>query len=257
DEAPPQYADIRHEIDLYVAQGKWEPSGLFALYPHLTDNHYQRIGAFATAIIERHPVEFLEKTIPYMFLSTTVYRPWSKINPVGHFATLFRYLTLISTGVHDTYWLFFIVGLFWVGLLFWRPTAHRYDAEAMAGLYLLAIYETIMLAFGSINLADVARIQIPIHPIFLVIVWGTILGVLTQIVTGLRPAGQTTESTQPALTPSPTPTPPAHRIFSESLNSIPEAETFPMSALPPIHPSHTPARGQSRDKGDTNAKRNL
>lgn len=182
DEAPPEYADLTREVDAYVAAGNTLPNGFLYHHQDLVADHYQRLGAYSTAIIVRHPVEFVAKTVPLYIDMANAYRYWSHIDHSGRFAKYLLLLQPFSTGVHATYWLFSLVGILWLALFFWRPTSRRDDVAAMSGLALLAFYEMALVALGSYGLADMARIQVPIDPILLVIVWVTLLSVFAQIV---------------------------------------------------------------------------
>ncbi|TMC92923.1 MAG: hypothetical protein E6J11_18270 [Chloroflexi bacterium] len=81
DEAPPQYAQISHQLDILVVKDR-DPYHILPYVPALAKDYSLPAGTMARAIILHHPVEFLVKSLPLFPPSLTSY--YDSIRPNIH-----------------------------------------------------------------------------------------------------------------------------------------------------------------------------
>jgi hypothetical protein len=171
DEAPPQYAHISRILDKYVARDIRDPYVILASEPSLSSG---LAGQFARSTIERHPVEFLVKSVPVFFSSLTVYYEGSPIAPQASFA---RPLTWLDAIFHTLYRLNICFPFFaeiWLVLLFWRRTRQLRTVQMMGGIVLLALYGLVSMTLGAYRNYDYMRIHTLFDPLVILIMWGTL-----------------------------------------------------------------------------------
>lgn len=173
DEAPPQYANISRILDKYVAKDIKDPYVVLASEPSLNS---RLAGEFARSTIERHPVEFLVKSVPVFFSSLTVFYEEAQITPHSHFA---RYLTGLDAVFQNLYQLnicFPFCAEIWLVLLCWRRTRQLRIIQMMGGVVLVALYGLISMTLGAYRNYDYMRIHTLFYPLVILIMWGTFLG---------------------------------------------------------------------------------
>src|SRR6266516_7787836 len=73
DEAPPQYAQISHQLDTLVVKVDRDPYHILPYVPALAKDYFLPAGTMARTIILHHPVEFLVKSLPLFPPSLTRY----------------------------------------------------------------------------------------------------------------------------------------------------------------------------------------
>lgn len=172
-EALPQYAQISRILDRYQAQNIKDPYVVLQKEPSLSVG---LAGAFARSTIERHPLEFLVKSVPVFFSSLTVYYEEAQITPHSHFA---RYLTWVDVVFQKLYLLnicFPSCAEIWLVLLCWRRTRRLPMIQMMGGLVLIALYGLVSLTLGAYRNYDFMRILSVFDPLVILIMWGTFLG---------------------------------------------------------------------------------
>jgi hypothetical protein len=174
-EAAPQYANVAREINAYMAEGYTNPdTDLFVqTYPDLVADHWQLAGDYATSVVVRHPVEFVLKSFPAMLNSFRGFGGYSVIRPDAPFGSLLERLDRFSWYINVSYGLFPLAALLWAGLLFWRRTRRQFQAEVLAAVLLLVLYELVLTTFGGY--VEYSRLHIPFDPLMLLILWGSIL----------------------------------------------------------------------------------
>jgi hypothetical protein len=187
DEAPPQYAQITHLVNAYLASGRTGPWGLVDATPLLQAQHHAVAAAYALAVIERHPIEFLGRSIPVLFTSSSPgytqddFRTISAIQPRGPFGPLLGVLDAVSIGIYASYIVFPLVAVFWLALLFLRrsqrgPSGDRVEAAAVVAL--LGLYALVITTLGGYG--DYARIHTSFDPLMLVVIWGSLLTLISR-----------------------------------------------------------------------------
>ena len=173
DEALPQYAHVSKILDRYVYQGIRDPYIVLANEPSITTG---LAGEYARSTIERHPVEFLVKSVPTFFTSLTVFYEEAQITPHSHFA---RYLTWVDAVFQQLYQLnigFPFCAEIWLVLLFWRRTRELRLFQMMGAIVLLALYGLISMTLGAYRNYDYMRIHTLFDPLIILIMWSTVLG---------------------------------------------------------------------------------
>ncbi len=181
-EAPPQYAAITQQLNAYLAAGGERSPYTFALYyPPITANYWALADSYASSIVYHHPVEFFLHTVPVFINSSNPYYAFSNLNAQGPFALPLIELQEFSAQVYFLYRFFPLVALFWLGLLFWRPTRR---VQMMGALSLLGLYELALVAAGGYS--DMPRLHSSFNPILLVCTWGSVLLLLPPLLSLLR-----------------------------------------------------------------------
>lgn len=187
DEAPPRYAAIARLVDGYRAGGHAGPWALIVANPVLGANYSAVAGDYARSVIEQHPIEFLERSVPVLFSSSSLgytRDEASPIQPRGPFGPLMAVLEAVSTGTYASYIVFPLVALVWLAIGFsrrarrrmpgeWAATAERAAVVALLGLYALTV--TTLGGYG-----DYARIHTSFDPLLLVVIWGSALTIVAR-----------------------------------------------------------------------------
>jgi hypothetical protein len=173
DEAPPQYAAISRRVDSYVAQGIKDPYYILAHEPGLTRNHDALAGVYAWSIIERHPGEFLVKSVPLAFSSLPSFYYRSQLTPTGPFGTFLLWLQSVFSTLYSWNTSFPLCAWFWLLLLCWRRTRHLRAVQLMGLVVLLALYGLALTTLGGID--SYPRLYTPFMPLLLLVVWGSLL----------------------------------------------------------------------------------
>ncbi|MFL5628072.1 MAG: hypothetical protein ACJ788_21035 [Ktedonobacteraceae bacterium] len=177
DEAPPEYAAIRRIADTYLAQGVTDPRDILDHEHSLSRHNYALAGAYAQAIIERHPVEFLAKSIPFALSSLSYIWLDDPVAPAGLFGPLLVWLQSMLIGLYTWNQLFPLCAAVWLLLLCWRRTGGLLAVQAMVVVVLLVLYGVILTTVGGFE--DYMRLHLPFSPLLSLVVWGSLL-------TGLR-----------------------------------------------------------------------
>jgi hypothetical protein len=196
DEAPPQYAPVARVVDAYLARGGTGPWQLVESSPMLRGRHSDVVGAYAQAVIAGHPIEFLARSVPVLFTSSSVgylQDERSPIAPRGPFAAVLGALEAISTGTYFSYIVFPFVALPWLALFLlgrrarealpWRAGISTVPIELVAVVAFLGFYALVVTTLGGYG--DYARIHTSFDPLVIVVIWGSLL---TAIARGRRAA---------------------------------------------------------------------
>jgi len=179
DEAPPQYAAVAREVDSFAAHGGWNPYNLVHQYPPIAANQWSLGGAYASSVIEGHPIQFLVDTIVTFFTSSDQYRAFAEVDAHGPVATPpLKAQVAFSAYVARTYRFFPLFALLWGVLLFWRRASRLGAVEAMAAVILIALYELALTTIAGYSNYDYARFHVPFDPLMIIVIWGTVLASL-------------------------------------------------------------------------------
>jgi hypothetical protein len=194
-EAPPEYAGVVRVVDAYLKQGKVGPWALVESYPPLKAHYASLAGAYASAVVAHHPVEFMGDSLLVLFSSSGFsytrdgFESISAIQPHGPFAAFLGLLRAVSAAIYQTYVLFPVVALFWLVPALWQraaPTAFAREVELMGAVALLGLYALIVTTLGGYG--DYARIHSSFDPLLIVVIWGSLLAIASRLVTSLRRA---------------------------------------------------------------------
>jgi hypothetical protein len=173
-EAPPEYAWAAPLVDAYVQQGDLNPYDVLQGQPTLARNFDAPAGAYATAIIMHHPLEFLADSIPVAISSLgTQYYSLSKLDPSGPYFGLLHLLLSLSTSLYNWYGLFPLCALLWLLLLVWPHTARLRSTEMMGGVILLALFGATLTTLSGYE--DYPRLHTPYDPLMIVVIAGTVV----------------------------------------------------------------------------------
>jgi hypothetical protein len=175
DEAPPQDQPISHRLDSCIARIDRDPYHVLPCVPALTDKYRYDVpaGAFARAIILRHPGEFLLKSLPLFFTSLIDYYPVTYHTGIP----ASPFVAGLQTLHRALYWLnacFPLIALALLVLLCWRRTAHRQEVLAMGMLVLLVGYGVIVTTLGGYRPDDYMRVHIVFDPLLIVLFWASL-----------------------------------------------------------------------------------
>jgi len=192
-EAPSQYAPVTHVLNGFAARHDVDPWQATGAYAPLRQNNFALAGHYAAAIIVRHPIEFVAKSLPVAVHSLRTGYPFQTLTPRGALATPLRWLDQFSGAtLGQMVWFLALAPLWWALLLARRwPWARRRLAgararlglpsvsmmipagadEIMAGLSLLAAYDLALTTFGGYVYYD--RLHAPFDPLLMAVVWGS------------------------------------------------------------------------------------
>jgi hypothetical protein len=171
-EGPPQYADLAQKLDAFVKTGN-SPYSFSDLYPDIKANYWAVPDAYATSIVQQHPIEFIMKTVPIFFSSLTQHYHESQVIAQGPFGNELVTLENLSQKSILLYQLFPLFALIWLVLLFWPRTARSRQVEMLAALSLIGLYELVLIATGGYE--AYARLHTPFNPLMLVVICETLL----------------------------------------------------------------------------------
>ena len=174
-EAPSQFAHIASstERDILIHHSR-DPWTIFWADPTLGRNNFSVMGAYARAIVLRHPAQFLADSVPLAFNS--LYDPYQfgGINAYRRLAKPLDVLLNFSTLDYALYLLFPFCAAGWLIVLLRRPRRlrGRRRAEMAGALTLLALYDLAVTTVGSY--AEYGRLHLGFDPLMLIVVGGSI-----------------------------------------------------------------------------------
>ena len=182
-EASPQYAALTQKVDVFLAQGDYDPWHVINSESSLLANWYAVPAAYGRSIILAHPIEFVANTIPVVFQSLRSSDPHGFVEVNGPFSGVVFFLQLAASVLQYTLLLIpFIVLGWWVRLV--RPRQASDFAVIMGGLSLLCAYP---LAVTTLFVyAEYARMNVTYEPLMFVVVWLTILYAAQHLVNKTR-----------------------------------------------------------------------
>jgi hypothetical protein len=147
--------------------------------PALLRDHHNLAATYGRTVILHRPVEFIADTIPLLFDSLRATDSKRPIVANGPFSGVLLALQALAALAQYTLLLFpFIVIAWWGRLIYlFRFRLRRPDTltVAMAGLSLICAYD---LAITTLSVyTQYSRMNAPIDPLMLIVVWGTIISV--------------------------------------------------------------------------------
>src|SRR5262249_42299127 len=142
-------------------------------HPEFTTNHWALAGAYASAIVEAHPGEFVVDTMPLLWTTLAPYYEEHPLDPSGPLARPLTMVDGLFRHVHQTAAVFPWVALLYVALLTRKRTRGLVAVQACGGVILLTAYDLAIIALGAND--EYPRLHTPIEPLMLLVVWGTLL----------------------------------------------------------------------------------
>ncbi len=174
DEAPPQYAQITHQLDILVVRVDRDPYHILHLIPALAKDDYLPAGKLAETIILHHPVEFLIKSVPLFAPSLTHFYDSKRKNIPGPFDEPLALLKSFDRILYRLNVLFLLCFPGWFLLLCWRKLKSQQLVLEMGAIVLLASYALVITILGGYRLDDYMRVHIVFDPLLIFVVWGSI-----------------------------------------------------------------------------------
>lgn len=172
-EAPSRYAALAQMTNVFHSHGGMNPYDLLVQQPSLKNNHFALIGAYSQSIIERHPAEFLVKSVPVGLWSLHYFYYESQVDPRGPFGYLllglqvvFHMLYILNIGLP-------LCAVIWIFLLCWRRTARLPSVQAVGVLLLLVLYGVALTTLGGYS--SYTRFHTPFNPLLILVLWGGLL----------------------------------------------------------------------------------
>ncbi len=174
-EAPAGYPTMTGATEAFVGQNIVDPWHIYGMRPTLAGHGFKNMGAYAQAIIMRHPLEFLWRTIPVSFRSLYNYYLFGGYNPAGHLGRVIKGLQAFSVGAYPLFMLFPLCGLFWLAIVaLSRIDRQRFQGwtmeqpEVLGALSLLALYALVITSLTSYG--EYGRLHLAFDPLMLVVV---------------------------------------------------------------------------------------
>ena len=173
DEAPPQYAQISHQLDILVVKDR-DPYHILPYVPALAKDYSLPAGTMARAIILHHPVEFLVKSLPLFPPSLTSYYDSIRPNIHGPFDEPLALMKSFDRILYQANVFFLLCIPLWLVLFCWRRWRYQQLPLEMGAIVLLASYALIITTLGGYRPDDYMRVHIVFDPLLIFVVWGSI-----------------------------------------------------------------------------------
>jgi hypothetical protein len=170
----PYNSYLSHTYDSYLKQGIDSPFQITSRVQGLGDNYAQTSADWAKGIILHHPVEFLVKSVPYLFTTLYSYAPSSIPHIQGKYAGIFNLLLQIHIHLALMNILFPLCALIWLVLCCSRKTRHVFGVQAMGLLSLTIIYAMLITTLGSYADGEYARIHVVFDPLLSLVILGSL-----------------------------------------------------------------------------------
>lgn len=179
-EATPKYAAVTQIANTYVPNSEPTPEEMLWQHAMLSRNHYALAAEYARFIIERHPVEFLAKSVPLALSSLLKSFSYeSRVAPRGSFGGLLLWITAFYRFLYRLNIVYPVCAGIWLFLLFWRRTAGRRHVQAMGALVVISLYGLALTTVGGID--SYIRLHTPFYPLLILTVWGSLLVALDDV----------------------------------------------------------------------------
>jgi hypothetical protein len=172
-EAPVEYASIAQISNTFQTHDDSNPYDLLSRYPELKRNHFALVGAYAWSIIERHPGQFLMKSVPVALFPWQYFYYQSSADPQRPFGGLLIELQVVFHMLYRLNIGFPFCAGAWIFLLCWRRTAGLLSVRAMGVLVLLVLYGIVVSTLGGYG--SYTRLYAPFYPLLILVLCGSLL----------------------------------------------------------------------------------
>lgn len=183
-DAPPRYATADAVMRGFLARGQTDPWEVAREYPPFRADHLEVMGAYARAMIARHPVAFAAGCWGTLLHTLTYSEPFHPMPAAGGAAL--AALDALSEATLRLMWPVLLIAPAW-WLLWARGQGdgeRRRRAEAMSLVALLVAYDLVMTTAGGY--IYYSRLHAPFDPLLLLLVVGSALAGLAWAVGWLR-----------------------------------------------------------------------
>lgn len=172
-EAPSKYAVISRIANTYRPGRGPTPLDILKQHPLLSRNHYALAAEFARATIERHPFEFLAKSVPVALLSLKAFYYESIVSRQGPFGVPLLWMQSLYRLLYRLTITFPVFAGAWIYMLFWRRTAGLRSVQAMGAIVLITLYGWIIVVLTGYD--AYIRYYTPFYPLVILVIWGGLL----------------------------------------------------------------------------------
>lgn len=217
----PRYAQLRQDLDSYIASGQWDPWGVYWAHPKRGyDAHYFAIyGPYSTSIILSHPVEYTLKSLPDIYAvwrAQAILYPDYGTAPDGSLPlaahavpgiTGYPYFasetsTEMIAPTYEPVWVTGLLALSTVelasylllpilllvlALVVWRGPRR---VERFALLVIAAVIATNIILTGFVEYTEFYRIRCPVDPLMILVAGVVLYEALTRVPRLLRRGGR-------------------------------------------------------------------
>ncbi|HEV8194856.1 MAG TPA: hypothetical protein VGP82_25670 [Ktedonobacterales bacterium] len=172
-EAPAKYAAITRIANTYRHDRGPTPYEMLKRDPVLSSNHFAFAADYARAIIVRHPVEFLVKSVPTALGSLVNFYYQSRVAPQGPLGGPLLAIQFFHRQLFRLNVLFPVIAGAWLLLLFRRRTACLRPVQMMGAIVLIAVYGLVLTTLGGFD--AYMRYHTPFNPLLILIIWATVV----------------------------------------------------------------------------------
>lgn len=178
-QAPRRFATIAAATERFTRTGLIDPWSIYGRDHHLAGSHFAQMGAFARAIILRHPIEFAGRSLPVAYTSLYNAYVFGGYSHGGPLAGLIGALQSCALVIYPLFMLFPLCGVIWLALAL--RGRRRYDRRAWTrtatygALSLLALYALAMTTLTSYS--EYGRLHVAFDPLMLIVVIGSLAAV--------------------------------------------------------------------------------
>lgn len=181
--APPRFASMAAATERYTQRGVIDPWAIYWRDHALAGRYFTHMGAYAQAIILRHPVEFAAQSLPVAYTSLFDAYVFGGYNHTGALAGLLAAIQSCSIVVYPLFMLFPLCAAVWLTLALRdrrrRPNRSAWiRAEALGALSLLALYALAITTLTSYG--EYGRLHIAFDPLMLIVVIGSLVALRGQ-----------------------------------------------------------------------------
>ena len=189
-QAPARFLGVTAVTEAFKRRGLIDPWSIYWRDHALGGRHFAEMGAYAQAIILRHPLEFVYHSIPLAYISLSDAYIFGGYERMGRFAATLSQAQAFSGLVFPLFMLFPLCALSWLIVMArqWRragrwtgwqgrPTragkvgAALLEAETLVALSLLSLYALAMTTLTTYS--EYGRLHLAFDPLMLIIVIGS------------------------------------------------------------------------------------
>jgi hypothetical protein len=177
DEAPASQSSHTPRLDACIAKlnGNRDPWPLMACTRDLASPWATPAGAYATATIVSHPLEFLVKSAPVFFVSLVAY--FDPSPPSTQIPLFLRTESVLHQGLYACNILLplFIGWPLWLLWLLRRKRPITHTVWIMTMLWGIVFYGSVLVALAGYMEQDYARFHAVFLPLTIIVIWGSLL----------------------------------------------------------------------------------
>ncbi|GCF08940.1 hypothetical protein [Dictyobacter arantiisoli] len=179
----PRDVAISQDLNSEIKAGNLDPYSIMERHPDDFKNYASETGSFSQAIIIRHPLEYIQKSIPIILSIPALGGRESSYDSAGPFAGFLQPLTNAGKIFHSFNVCFFLIVILWICLFCIKRSRKQQITPGMILLLLICNYGLIITVVGGYRYMDYVRTDIQFNPLMFIIIWGTLLLVIDIFIT--------------------------------------------------------------------------